>query len=72
MPLSFEATIWKGRRWSAANAYLRPALKRENCTLVRAFASDNERVKGAFAVARDLAEKVVAAEKAAKAKKASA
>ncbi len=33
-----EATIWKGRRWSAANAYLRPALKRENCTLVRAFA----------------------------------
>ncbi|MFN5828208.1 MAG: GMC family oxidoreductase N-terminal domain-containing protein, partial [Rhodobacterales bacterium] len=22
-----EATIWKGRRWSAANAYLRPALK---------------------------------------------
>ncbi len=33
-----EATIWKGRRWSAANAYLRPALKRENCTLVRALA----------------------------------
>ena len=34
----FEATIWKGRRWSAANAYLRPALKRENCTLVRGLA----------------------------------
>ncbi|MGB3317388.1 MAG: choline dehydrogenase [Albidovulum sp.] len=34
----FEATIYKGRRWSAANAYLKPALKRENCTLVRAFA----------------------------------
>ncbi|MCB2115370.1 MAG: choline dehydrogenase [Rhodobacteraceae bacterium] len=33
-----EATIWRGRRWSAANAYLRPALKRPNCTLVRAFA----------------------------------
>ncbi|MEZ5777969.1 MAG: choline dehydrogenase [Paracoccaceae bacterium] len=33
-----EATIWKGRRWSAANAYLKPALKRENCTLIRAFA----------------------------------
>ncbi|MCB2110218.1 MAG: choline dehydrogenase [Defluviimonas sp.] len=33
-----EATIWRGRRWSAANAYLRPALKRANCTLVRAFA----------------------------------
>ena len=34
----FDATIWKGRRWSAANAYLRPALKRSNCTLIRAFA----------------------------------
>ena len=34
----FDATIWKGRRWSAANAYLRPALKRENCDLIRAFA----------------------------------
>jgi len=33
-----EATIWKGRRWSAANAYLRPALKRPNCSLIRAFA----------------------------------
>ncbi|MGR3564696.1 MAG: choline dehydrogenase [Heliomarina sp.] len=30
-----EQTVWKGRRWSAANAYLRPALKRENCDLVR-------------------------------------
>ena len=34
----FDATIWKGRRWSAANAYLRPALKRANCTLTRALA----------------------------------
>ncbi len=34
----FDATIWKGRRWSAANAYLRPALKRANCDLIRAFA----------------------------------
>lgn len=34
----FEATIWKGRRWSAANAYLKPALKRPNCDLVRALA----------------------------------
>lgn len=34
----YDATIWKGRRWSAANAYLRPALKRPNCTLTRAFA----------------------------------
>ncbi len=35
---AMEATIWRGRRWSAANAYLRPALKRQNCTLVRALA----------------------------------
>ncbi|MHA6262767.1 choline dehydrogenase [Arenibacterium sp. CAU 1754] len=33
-----EQTVWKGRRWSGANAYLRPALKRENCDLVRALA----------------------------------
>lgn len=33
-----EQTVWKGRRWSAANAYLRPALKRKNCTLIRALA----------------------------------
>ena len=32
-----EQTVWKGRRWSAANAYLRPALERENCTLIRGF-----------------------------------
>lgn len=30
-----EQTVWKGRRWSAANAYLRPALTRDNCDLVR-------------------------------------
>ena len=34
----FDMTVWKGRRWSAANAYLKPALKRANCDLVRAFA----------------------------------
>ena len=34
----FDATIYKGYRWSAANAYLRPALKRANCTITRAFA----------------------------------
>ena len=34
----FDATIWQGRRWSAANAYLRPALSRKNCQLVRGLA----------------------------------
>lgn len=34
----FDMTVWKGARFSAAKAYLRPALKRENCDLIRAFA----------------------------------
>ncbi|GHA54633.1 choline dehydrogenase [Amylibacter ulvae] len=33
-----EQTVYKGRRWSAANAYLRPALKRKNCNLVNGLA----------------------------------
>ncbi|MFP7672541.1 choline dehydrogenase [Marivita sp. S0852] len=34
----FDMTVWNGARWSAAKAYLKPALRRENCTLVRGFA----------------------------------
>ena len=34
----FEQTVWKGRRWSTANAYLKPALKRENCDIIKCFA----------------------------------
>ena len=33
-----EQTVWKGRRWSAAKAYLHPALKRANCSLTRGLA----------------------------------
>jgi len=33
-----EATIYKGQRWSAANAYLKPAVKRGNVQIIRAFA----------------------------------
>src|SRR5690606_21017277 len=33
-----EMTVWQGRRWSAANAYLRDALKRPNVRLMRCFA----------------------------------
>jgi len=33
-----EQTVWRGRRWSAANAYLKPALRRANLELVRCFA----------------------------------
>ncbi|WP_170516498.1 choline dehydrogenase [Ruegeria atlantica] len=34
-----EQTVWKGRRWSAANAYLKPSLNRENCDIVRGLAA---------------------------------
>ncbi|MBE1292813.1 MAG: choline dehydrogenase [Rhodobacteraceae bacterium] len=33
-----DMTVYKGQRWSAANAYLKPALKRDNCDLVRGLA----------------------------------
>ena len=33
-----EMTVWRGRRWSAANAYLKPALKRRNLRLMRCLA----------------------------------
>ena len=35
----FEQTVWKGRRWSAANAYLKPALKTGRVEVVRGLAS---------------------------------
>ena len=31
---AMEMTVWKGRRWSAANAYLKPAIRRNNLKLV--------------------------------------
>ncbi|MEM6310779.1 MAG: choline dehydrogenase, partial [Pseudomonadota bacterium] len=42
----FEQTVWKGRRWSAANAYLRPALKRANCDLVNGLVARIEMTEG--------------------------
>jgi choline dehydrogenase len=33
----FDMTVHKGQRWSAASAYLKPALKRENCDLLRCY-----------------------------------
>lgn len=45
-----EQTVWKGRRWSAANAYLRPSLKRSNLTihkcLARKIVIENDRAVG--------------------------
>lgn len=43
---AMEHTIFKGRRWSAANAYLKPALKRQNCTLIRGLARKIVLVEG--------------------------
>ncbi len=34
----FEQTVWNGRRWSAANAYLRPAQRSGNVEVVRGLA----------------------------------
>ena len=33
-----EQTVWQGRRWSTANAYLRPALRRDTVGVVRCLA----------------------------------
>lgn len=33
-----EQTVWQGRRWSAANAYLKPAMKSGNCKVLRGLA----------------------------------
>ena len=45
-----EQTVWKGQRWSAANAYLKPALKRSNLDLhnclVRRIIMDGKRAVG--------------------------
>ena len=51
-----EQTIRGGRRWSAANAYLRPALRRQNVRLVNGFARrvviENQRAVGVEIEAR--------------------
>jgi len=44
-----EQTVWRGRRWSAANAYLRPALRRDNVAIVRCHA-DRVRIEDGRAV----------------------
>ncbi len=60
-----EATIWKGRRWSAANAYLKPALAGGNVQVVRGLARrvifDGNRAVG-VEIARGGAVEVIRAE----------
>lgn len=45
-----EMTVWKGRRWSAANAYLKPALKRANVQLRTGIHVENIAFEGRRAV----------------------
>jgi len=53
---AMEQTIHHGRRWSTASAYLRPALKRKNVSLVKGFARriviENQRATGVEIEAR--------------------
>lgn len=59
-----EQTIHDGRRWSAANAYLRPALKRGNVTLVNGFARkiviENGRATGVEIERKGVVETIIA------------
>ena len=50
----FQHTIHKGRRWSTANAYLKPALKRQNLNMVRGLA-ERVRFSGKKAIGVDIA-----------------
>ena len=45
-----EMTVWRGRRWSASNAYLRPALKRPNVEIVTGALADRITFEGLRAV----------------------
>jgi len=45
-----DMTVWKGRRWSSANAYLRPALKRGNVRLLKGALVDKILFEGRRAV----------------------
>jgi choline dehydrogenase len=43
---AFEMTVWQGARWSAAKAYLRPALKSGLCTVKRGLVEKIEIAEG--------------------------
>ena len=45
-----DMTVWKGRRWSSANAYLRPALKRGNVKLEKGALVDRILFEGKRAI----------------------
>ena len=45
-----EMTVWQGRRWSAANAFLRPALKRGNVALMTGVHAERIAFEGRRAV----------------------
>jgi choline dehydrogenase len=43
---AFEMTVWQGERWSAAKAYLRPALATGRCSVVRGLVERVEIAEG--------------------------
>ncbi|MHA1189888.1 MAG: choline dehydrogenase [Alphaproteobacteria bacterium] len=47
---ALEMTVWKGRRWSAANAYLKPAAKRPNVQIMTRCRVDRIAFEGARAI----------------------
>ena len=51
---AMEMTVWNGRRWSAANAYLRPALQRPNVTLMTGAHVERIRFDGRRAIGVDV------------------
>ncbi len=59
-----EQTVWKGKRWSAANAYLKPALNRSNLGVMQCLARrilfDGRRATGVEIQRGDRIEKVIA------------
>ena len=61
---AMEQTVWRGRRWSAANAYLRPAMRRGNVKVHRCFAErvviENGRAVG-VEVSRDGTKEIIRA-----------
>ncbi len=61
---AMEQTIWKGRRWSAANAYLKPARKRSNLAVMQCLARrilfNGKRATGVEIQRGDRIEKVAA------------
>ncbi|WP_439139879.1 choline dehydrogenase, partial [Roseicyclus sp.] len=58
---AFEMTVWQGERWSAAKAYLRPALKTGRCSVARGLVEKIEITDGRATGVRLVGGQVIAA-----------